>query len=349
MELDKLSKIFLKKNSFLFFSLVISTSLFGLIILLSSSPLTFKYFIKQFLWLLVGLTSFIFFSLFDYNKLRSLTKFLIILTFILLILVLFVNKGKVDRWFKLKFISFQPSELAKFSIILLLAWSLEKKTISLASILFIVFSISCLILRQPDFGIPILIFLITFSLLFIAGVRFKFFIICLFFLIPLIVLGLIQKPYRIERVKAFLYEPTKLHQIKQSEIALGSGGLFGKGLGKGEIKRYFLPASHTDFIFSIIGEELGFIGGCVVILIFLCFLFVGYKIAINAGNLFGGLLCSGFILSIVLQAFINIGGCCGVLPLKGSPLPFFSYGGSSLLYFFSACGVCLNISLQNKK
>jgi len=279
-----------------------------------------------------------------------------------LILLLFFGKQVrgARRWFDLGPFDFQPSELAKFVVVLALAnyfdthkSKLKKISYGLIFPMMISGFISILILVEPDMGTPVVIILSSYILFFVAGTKIEHLLLAVLLFIPFVILAILIEPYRVERFIAFLnpwkYAKSVGYQLCQSLISIGSGGIFGKGLGKSEIKEFFLPDAHTDFIFSIIGEELGFFGTTFIILAFGYLLLRGYKISKNADNFFGTLLAIGITLTIVIQAYINIAVCSGCLPTKGIPLPFFSYGGSSLIFTLSAIGVLANISQYRRK
>jgi cell division protein FtsW len=215
-------------------------------------------------------------------------------------------------------------------------------------VIFVLGIVSFFILRQPDLGSVLLIGAVVIIMLFIAGAR----TIHIGMLGLLAVLGfyflVYQVPYRWRRISVFL-DPWRDSQgagfqITQSQIALGSGGIFGVGLGKSMQKLFYLPAAHTDFILSIIGEELGFIGAFIIIVLFICLIWQGARIAKRTTDPFGYFLSIGLVSMIALQAVINIGVSIGALPTKGLTLPFISYGGSALVFNMIAIGLLLNIS-----
>ena len=202
-------------------------------------------------------------------------------------------------------------------------------------------------LKQPDFGAAISLGIITFIILLIAGISLKFITITSLLALP-IVFYLIKEPYRWKRITSFIdpwADPQGSgFQLVQSLIALGSGGLTGKGLGEGKQKLAYLPEIHTDFIFAHIGEEMGFLGACTVVILFIILSIRGFKIAEKQRDLFYYLLASGITIMISVQALINFAVVTGLAPTKGLPLPFISYGGSSLIVNMMAVGVLLNIS-----
>lgn len=343
---------------------------FGLLMVYSSSAIVAdttksdQFFVlkKQLLWLCISLIFFLFFFLLDYHHLRKFVLPAVILTFIFLILVIFFGKTvhKAKRWLNFGPVNFQPSEFAKFSLILFIANYLDKNKSKLKYFfrgflppILLGVCIPTLILIQPDWGTPFVIFLTIASMFFIAGVKISYILAIVFISLPGILVLFVSKSYRLERIFAFLdpwkYYSSSAYQLCQSLMSLGSGGIFGKGLGRSELKEFYLPEAHTDFIFSIIGEELGIVGTIIVLFLFTYFLLRGYKIAKNAKDFFGTLLASGITFGIVIQAFFHIAVCTGCLPTKGITLPFFSYGGSSLLITLSATGVLANISQHKRK
>ena len=296
-----------------------------------------------------------------YQVLQRLVYPITIISFILLILVLIPGIGATiggsSRWFRVGFLSFQPSELAKLTLIIFLAYSLSKKEKKIKSFsvgflphFILTLAMSGLVLLQPDFGTAMILLFLFFILMFVAGARIKYLASILgvmsvgcYFLISCV-------GYRLDRITAYLNpweDPTATgFQIIQSFLAFGSGGLWGTGLGNGKQKLFYLPEPHTDFIFSIIGEELGFIGVLLIIILFIILLYCGIKIAIRSQDLFGAYLALGITSLIELHAAINLGVVMGLLPTKGSTLPFISYGGTSLVVNLISIGILLNISSQ---
>jgi cell division protein FtsW len=247
--------------------------------------------------------------------------------------------------------------MVKITIVIFLAHLLTRKAHQLKDFskgilvpLVITSIIILLILLEPDFGTAVIIATILLLMLCIAGSQIKhlFFLIAAF--IPVGVLLIFYKGYRLTRLTAFL-DPWKDadntgFQIIQSLLSFGSGGTFGVGIGDGMQKLFYLPEPHTDFILSIIAEESGFIGVAIVIVMFAIFAFRGFMIALKAPDLFGTLLASGLTMVIALEAFINIAGVMGLIPLKGLVLPFLSYGGTAFIMTMTAVGILLNISTQ---
>ena len=295
----------------------------------------------------------------DYRRIRKYAKPLVIISFILLILVLIPGIGRevsgARRWFRFKFISFQPSELAVLAIIIYVADYLARKGDNIKLFfrgflppVCVLGLFALLILVQPDLGTTLSISIVVFLMFYIAGTRAVYLISILLASLPALYVLVFSVPYRRARIFAFLnpwLDPKGTgFQIIQSQIAIGSGGFFGVGLGHSKQKLFYLPAAHTDFIFSIIGEELGLIGTLGVITLFVLFIQQGLKIVKNAPDKFGYFLSLGLVLMITLRAVINIGVSCGFFPTKGLPLPFISYGGSSFIFDMVSVGILINIA-----
>lgn len=281
---------------------------------------------------------------------------LLILSLVLLVLVfspLGMSAGGARRWLRLWPSTFQPSELVKLAMVLFMAWYMSRPgyrkehfvTFIIPIVIMSVFSV--IFLKQPDFGATMSLGILTLSMLFIGGVRLRYLALLGALAIPLVV-KLVMEPYRLKRVTAFLdpwqYAQKEGYQLVQSFIALGSGGMQGVGLGESRQKLAFLPEVHTDFIFSLIGEELGFIGATVVVLLFFAFFAQAVNIARKREDRFAHYLAFGIAIMIAVQAVINFAVVTGMVPTKGLPLPFISYGGSSLMVNMFAVGMLLNVS-----
>jgi cell division protein FtsW len=295
----------------------------------------------------------------DYRKLKKFAKPWLLLSLLLLILVLIPGIGKevsgARRWFRFKTISFQPSEFATLAIILYVADFINRKGEMAKTLwrgfvpqILVLGLVVLLVLMQPDLGTAMAIGIVIFIMLFIGGIKLSHLLSIILLSLPLLYVLIFSVPYRRMRIMAFLnpwLDPKGSgFQIIQSQVALGSGGIFGVGLGHSKQKLFYLPAAHTDFIFSIIGEELGLLGTVGVIILFIIFIRQGLKIIKNAPDKFGYFLSLGLVLTIALKAIINIGVSCGALPTKGLPLPFISYGGSSLVFDMVAVGILVNIA-----
>lgn len=339
----------------------------GIVMIYSSSSIyawerygdSFYFLRRHLVFLVVGLLFTFLAMIFDYRLLRRYARFLFWVAFILLVLVLIPGLGReisgARRWFRFKFISFQPSEFANLALIIYIADFICRKGDQVKSLLkgFIppicaLGAISMLILLQPDLGTTIALGSVVLLMLYISGVRTKHILSLILCSLPMVYILVFSVPYRKARILAFLnpwLDPKGTgFQIIQSQIAIGSGGLFGVGLGHSQQKLFYLPAAHTDFIFSIIGEELGLLGTLGIILLFIIFIQQGLKIIKNAQDKFGYFLALGLVLMISLKAIVNIGVSCGVFPTKGLPLPFISYGGSSLIFDLVSLGILINIA-----
>lgn len=343
--------------------------LFGLIMIYSTTMIMAKekygdsfYFIKkQLIWLSIGLVIFITILLLK-NPLY-LNKKVIFLSIIFsisaLILVFFM--GKINgcyRWIRFLGFSIQPSEFAKISIILYLSYIFGRKNSDINNIkkLFIqlipVFIIALLILKEPDYGTFLLVLSITVVVLFVGGLKIKYFLFSSLFIVPILFSLIKTNPEKMNRILAFLnpdaYASTYSFQTLQSIYAVGSGGIFGQGLGNSTQKLYFLPYAYTDFIYSIIGEEVGLLGSLIVIVLFLIFIIRCLSIARLSGNKHTYLLVVGLGFMIIIQAMSNISVTLGLFPTKGLPLPFISSGGSSLISSLIIVGIILNVSKHRK-
>jgi cell division protein FtsW len=258
------------------------------------------------------------------------------------------------RWIRFLGMGIQPSEVAKLAIIIFVASICSRNTDfrSFLKCFLITCVVSLLILFEPDFGGAIFVFLVSMVVLFLSGVRLSY-IFCGGIIVPCIALlvALIKMPYVIERIYTFMNPSSNPlaegYQIRQSLIALGSGGLFGEGPGNSIIKLFYLPQAYSDFIFPIIGEEFGFLGSLVIVGLFSAFLYVGSKITVRCKDRFSFLLAGGITFWIVFQAFINLAVTTALLPAKGIPLPFISFGGSSLFCLLTGVGILLNITRQH--
>ncbi|MDD5746049.1 MAG: putative lipid II flippase FtsW [Candidatus Omnitrophica bacterium] len=294
----------------------------------------------------------------DYQILRKLAKPLLFISFFLLLLLLVPGIGRAvggaRRWFRLGMFSFQPSELAKFSIIVYTADFIARKKSEVASflsgflpVLLILGAMCLLILVQPDLGTVLATSIICFVMLFVGGVKVTHMLTIVLLSVPVLYKLIFSVQYRRNRMLAFLNpwnDPQGTgFQIIQSLVALGSGGIAGVGLGQGKQKLLYLPAAYTDFIFSIIGEELGFIGTVSMVILIMIFLFQGIKISLKAKDTFGQFLVFGLLSCLVIEAMVNMGVTTSLLPTKGLPFPFISYGGTSLIFNMMYVGIILNI------
>ncbi|MBM4338619.1 MAG: putative lipid II flippase FtsW [Deltaproteobacteria bacterium] len=299
-----------------------------------------------------------------YGLLKRFAYPLFIVSVLLLIAVLIPGighrAGGAMRWLKIGGFTFQPSEFAKLGLIIFLAYFLTKKEEKIRSFSFgflptVLLSglVIALLLKEPDFGAALFLTLMVFILLFISGARVIYLAGAFLLSAPVVYLLLMNAEYRYKRLIGFIRpweDPTGASfQIIQSFLSFGSGGLFGLGLGEGRQKLFFLPAPHTDFIFSIIGEELGLVGALGVVVLFFILAFRGIQIGISIPDKFGSYLALGITLMISLQTVINMGVVLGLLPTKGLTLPFVSYGGTSLIANFIGLGILLHLSTHAER
>ncbi|KKQ81330.1 MAG: Cell division-specific peptidoglycan biosynthesis regulator FtsW [Candidatus Moranbacteria bacterium GW2011_GWD2_38_7] len=353
-------------------SVVLMLLTFGLVMIASAGVIysetrfgdSYYFFKHQFFYgVIPGLLAMWFFQKIDYHYWRKVAVPFFFLAIIFLILVFVPGIGSrvygASRWLQLGPFSFQPSEMAKLAVIIYLAAWLESRGAhrikdvfeGLLPFLGIMGLVGLLIMKQPDTGTFGVIAFTSFAIFFISGARFNH----LFSMAGLGALGLWIlvkiEPYRFNRILAFLdpgADPQGIgYQINQALLAIGSGGLFGLGLGHSRQKFNYLPEPVGDSIFAVIGEEVGFIGAAILVTLFLMLALRGIKIAKNAPDMFGRLMATGITVWIIMQAFINIGANIALIPLTGIPLPFISYGGTSLVFLLSSIGILLNISKQS--
>ena len=320
---------------------------------------SYFYLKKQVAWALIGVLLMAVFAMVDYHFLRTLSIPLLFLSTFLLMLVFVPGFGReaggAKRWLSIASFSFQPSEFTKFALVVYLADFLARNQARIRELwkgFFLPISIvllnMVLVVIQPDLGTTVLLGLVIFVLLFVAGMRISYLVTVALASLPVLYAVIFKSAYRRSRILIFL-DPWKDpqgtgFQIIQSWIALSSGGVFGLGLAQSRQKFFYLPEAHTDFIFSIIGEELGLIGTLAILALFLVLVIAGMRIAWKAPDLYGNLLASGIVALISFQAIINIGVVTGTFPTKGLPLPFISFGGSNLLVNIVGIGVLLNIA-----
>jgi len=318
------------------------------------------YFVKRHIFfMLIGVIGAIVCMNIPVGFIRDHSRALMCFTVVLLILVLVPGIGALGggarRWLRIAGFSIQPSEIAKLSIILYLADYTSRKRFYVAHLItgftpaFIVICITAgLVLMEPDLGTAVSIGIIGILILFISGARLKHLVSIIVSSVPLLCVAVVSAPYRLKRVVTFLkpWEDPRGSgfQLIQSFIALGSGGITGVGLGGSRQKLFYLPQSHTDFIYSIIGEETGLIGATFVLFLFLVFVWSALSISFRIKDLFASRAAAGIALIIAFEAIVNIGVSTGSMPTKGLPLPFISYGGSSLVVHLIAIGILLNIA-----
>ena len=357
----------MKKFDLLLFITIITISLFGIIMIYSASYIwaeykfndPFKFVKHQGLFFIIGIIMMLITSKIPYKVYFEKANTLLLISIILLILVIIPGIGTVRNgsrsWFGIGSFGIQPSEFAKLTLIIFTSKYLTKNEKNLKyikkgvlPILGIVILVFGLIMLQPDFGTGMIILVSIIGLLFVSGVDFKFFIRLGLIGVVGIVLLIAIAPYRLERILSFLNpwsDPLGSgFQIIQSLYAIGPGGLFGQGFMNSRQKHFYLPEPQTDFIFSIISEEFGFLGILIVATLFTIIIFKGFKIAQNSGDKFAKFLAFGITFGLAFQAILNLIVVVGLIPVTGVTLPFLSYGGSSLLITLISMGVLLNIS-----
>ena len=359
----------MNKYSLILWISVIAIALFGLLMIYSSSYVwadykfsdSFKYVKSQGLFLIIGIILMYYVSRIDYEKYYNYSNKIFIICFVLLILVLFfgTERNGSKSWFGIGSFGIQPSEFMKLAMIIFTSkylynnykvmGNIKKGVIPILILTMIIFG---LVMLQPDFGTGLILVMSVIGLLFVGGVSFKFFIKIALLGICGITSLIIAAPYRLKRIISFL-NPWKDplgsgFQIIQSLYAIGPGGLFGFGLGGSRQKHFYLPEPQTDFIFSIISEEFGFMGVLIVSFLFITIIYTSFKIALKCENLFGKYLAFGISFELAFQALLNLMVVVGLLPVTGVTLPFLSYGGSSLLITLLSMGIILNISKHQK-
>ncbi|MCL2145018.1 MAG: putative lipid II flippase FtsW [Endomicrobia bacterium] len=359
----------IKKYDMSLFTVILLGVIFGALMVFSSSVIMadvrwsspYMFFLKQMIWVAIGFVAMAITTFFiDYKFYRKYAKVLYIIALIAVIAVLIfgVTRGGAKRWFYFSFFTFQPSEIAKIATVIIMADFIERKKELIgewkgliAPIVFLLLIIVPIAV-EPDLGTPILIFVVCFAMLFCAGIRIKAVLAMTGATALLVIEEIIRKPYRLARMRDYFDSIINVdaasYQVKQSLYALGSGGFFGKGLGKSEMKLMYLPEAHTDFIFPIVGEELGFIGAACVIAFFIYIFFKGINISKNVPDTFAEYLALGITFLIVFQALINLSVATGVFPAKGLPLPFISFGGTSIVISMAAAGILINLSQYKK-
>jgi cell division protein FtsW len=340
----------------------------GLVMVFSASAVMAKerfhsgyyFLLRQLGWAAAGILAMVAAMKIDYRRYKhpgAVFTFLGV-TALMLISVFFLDRAHhTHRWIHWGAFSLQPSELAKPALILFLAFFLESRvkaindwrnTILPAAVPTLIFI--ALIVFQPDLGTAIACASITACMLFVAGIDLRYLVYAVVASVPLLYLAIFHVAYRRDRILAFLdpySDPQgKGFHIIQSLIAVSTGGITGVGLMEGKQKLFYLPEPHTDFIFAVTAEELGLLGSLVVVVLFTIFLWRGIRTALRTQDMFGRFLAVGITSMIVVQALINISVVLGLMPTKGIPLPFVSYGGSSLFVTLASVGVLLNISKQ---
>ena len=341
---------------------------YGLVVIYSAThvmdiPDSFFFVRRQAMWMGAGVVGVFLLIAIDYINLSSWARYIYMLSLVLLGAVLVLGQGAdVQRWINLGFIDIQPSEYAKLALIIVLARVLSEKESELATnfwsmvptLIYTALPMG-LVFLQPDLGTAMVFVIILLGLLYAAGVNFKY-------LLGLVAAAIAAFPffwvrlaeYQQLRLMSFLnpdLDPLGAgYQLMQSMIAIGSGGAWGKGLFDGtQVSLQFLPEQHTDFIFSVLGEELGFAGAIGLLVLFLLMIYRILLIGIHAKDNFGSLICSGVAVMFTFQVLVNVGMTMGIMPVTGLPLPFISYGGNSLLVNFLAVGMVLNVGMRRQK
>ena len=319
---------------------------------------------KQLIYAVLGIALMLFVRRIPYQSYNRLVYLILALSLFLLILVLIPGIGvrirSASRWIRFGPLVIQPSEFAKLAIIIFLAYSMARKQekIRYFSIGFlphiVVAGIFILLVeKEPDFGTAMALAGITFLMLFVGGTRLTHIFLAILSASPLVVYVILKNKMRLERVVTFVdpwkYAQESGYQLVHSLYAIGSGGFWGLGIGKSREKLFYLPDSHTDFIFAILSEELGFLGIIIVFSLFAILIIRGLIISTRAQDNFGAYLAMGLTALIGLQAVINMAVVTGLMPTKGLSLPFLSYGGSSLLVNMIAIGILLNISSRSRQ
>jgi len=351
--------------------LVAVLDVIGLVMVLSASSVTalraygsaWIFFERQLLWVGVGALLLAATMRVDYRVWRRLVVPLLSVTVVLLVLVLVpglgISVGGSARWLGVGIVRIQPSELAKLAVVVFAADVLTRRAdqmdstrLTVVPVLLVFSVIALLVLVQPDLGTTLVLACIVMAVLFVAGVPLRVMVAVTLLAGAATSLAGMAKSYRRGRLLCFLHPASDpgnaCYQLQQSLVGLGSGHVTGVGLGASRAKWGFLPNAHTDFIFAIIGEEVGLIGSLLVVALFVAFAVLGVRAASRAPDRFGALLAAGITAWVVGQAFINIGAAIGTLPVTGVPLPFVSFGGSSLVIAMAATGILVNVARQSR-
>jgi cell division protein FtsW len=357
------------------FVVTLMLCLLGVVMIFSASAVTaqqqyghsYIFVLRQVVWLLAGLAGMFALMKLDYHRLKEPAVVYTALCLVLVMLMgtFFLDKSHAThRWIKIGPIGIQPSELAKLAVILYLAFFLDMRRRAATRMEFTrqdllktilpcvapVLACVVLIVAQPDLGTSVDIVLIMAAILFVAGLSWKWLAVGVAAALPVLILLITHVSYRMVRVMAFLNPDSDPKgagfQLLQSLIAVGSGGFTGVGLMESKQKLFYLPEAHTDFIYAVICEELGYIGALIVLALFAVYAWRGLRATFNAPDGFGRMLALGVTVMVLFQSLINFAVVLGMMPTKGIPLPFVSYGGSSLLVMLLATGVLLNVSQQ---
>jgi cell division protein FtsW len=344
----------------------------GVVMVLSASSVSsltdygspWYFFLRQLLWTVVGIVAFVVGIRLDYRRLRTLVRPLLVVAAVLLVVVLIpgvgVHVSGSRRWIGAGMFRFQPAELAKLALLLYAAELASRRARDVADwrqvlkpVLLVLVSFGGLVMLQPDLGSALVLCLVTAGVMVAAGVRPVHLATAGALGVAAVTALAFAEPYRRARMLTFLHPFTDRtdqgYQIAQSLIAIGSGGWTGVGLGASRAKWNFLPNAHTDFIFAIIAEELGLLGGLLVLALFAVFAVLGVRTAARAADRFGALLAIGITVWVVGQAVINVGAVCGLLPITGIPLPFISFGGTALVTTMFGVGVLANVARRGER
>jgi cell division protein FtsW len=352
-------------------SLLLTLNLTGLVMILSASSVSsledygspWYQFTRQAIWFVLSLAALVLVMRRDYRKWRRRAGLYLLGSLFLLVLVVIpgigVEANGATRWLGYGPLSIQPSELVKLTLIVFWADLLARRAkwiddcrLTLVPVLITFLVAAALIMKQPNLGPTMIIFAVMVAMLFVGGTAGRWIVAVLAAGAAAGAAFAMLFPWRWKRISAFM-DPWQDaqntgYQTIESKTALANGGLTGTGLGEGRAKWGFLPEAHTDFIFSVIAEEAGFIGGLLVIALFITFAVVGFQVAMRAPDRFGALLATGITAWFIVQSFLNIGQAVGALPVMGVPLPFVSSGGSSLLFSMIAAGMLLNVARQTR-
>lgn len=305
---------------------------------------------------LMALVLIFIFAKIDYRYYQKYSKWLILISifFLILVFIIGISIKNVNRWLNFGPVSFQPSDLAKYTLILFVANLLVKQKSNLTDLykgylplIITIITVSVLVAAQPNFSTSLIIFGSSMLLLLISQVKFKHIFITGISIMPAAVFFVLTKSYirsRIENYADFTSSGTAQHQLNQAIIGLGNGGILGVGGGNSLQKQFYLPEAHGDFIFSIIGEEYGFLGTLAVVFLFAILLIRGYKVAKKIPDEYGKYVAFGITTLITAYAVVNMSVACGIIPTTGVPIPFISYGGTALIFNSIAIGILLNIS-----
>jgi cell division protein FtsW len=361
-----LKKIPTGKFDVILFTLTIALTLFGLLMVYDASSIIafdlfgdkYAYIKSQLIWAVIGLSALFVFYRIDYHKLYNLALPLLVIALVLLLLVFAPHIGSgakgANRWVNFGFFTLQPAEFVKLGLaIYLAAWFSNKENGRFFAFILLMGAILFLVMLEPDLGTASIIMCESAIIYFLSGGS----VIQFFVAAPIVgIIGffyIMFEPYRLHRLTSFLNLGNSIgstsYQVKQILIALGSGGIFGVGIGNSIEKYAYLPENVTDSIFPIIAEELGFIGSVILIIVFASLIWRGIFIAGRAKDKFGKLLAGGIIAFIGMQVVVNLSAMTALLPLTGVPLPFISYGGSALVIDLASIGILLNISKQSSK